>query len=96
MLHQNDLLNEDQKGGGIPIKRARIDTASVTRPRAPYDLTGRMVEEPEETLAVNIISASKPAVTLPTPTTSSNQGLVPHDRTETSILPKCGGNATVM
>ncbi|XP_046645777.1 uncharacterized protein LOC124336139 isoform X2 [Daphnia pulicaria] len=82
------------KGGGIPIKRARIDTASVTRPRAPYDLTGRMVEQPEKTLAVNRISASKTAVTLTTPTTSGNQGLVPHDRTETSILPKCGGSVT--
>jgi hypothetical protein len=45
---------------------------------------------------VNRISASKPAVTLPTPTTSSNQGLLPNDRTEMSILPKCGGSVTVM
>jgi hypothetical protein len=44
--------------------------------RAPYDLTGRMVEEPEKTLPVNRISASEPTVTLPTAVTSSDQGRV--------------------
>ncbi len=55
-----------------------------------------MVQEPEKTLAVNRISASKPAVTIPTSTTSSNQGLIPHGRTAKSNLPKSGGSVTVM
>ena len=58
-----------------------MDSLSVTPPRAPYDLTGRMIEEPKKTLAVKRISASKPAVALPTPATSSNQGLITYGRT---------------
>jgi hypothetical protein len=71
------FFNQNRGSGGIPIQRARIDTPSVTRPRAPYDLTARMVEEPEKTLAVNGISGFQPApATLPIPSPASNQDFV--------------------
>ncbi len=68
--------NQNRVGGGIPIKRARINTPSVPRPIAPYDLTARMVEEPERTLAVNRISGFQPAPALPISTPASNQDFV--------------------
>ncbi len=103
-------LSKSQEDDLIPLARA-TDTRSMTPPiRAPYDLTGRMVEEPEKTIPVNRISASKPAITLPTPATSSNQELVPVTYGQTEIQPyiaqqqkeiqavlqKFGGSVTVM
>ncbi|XP_046456498.1 uncharacterized protein LOC124203732 isoform X3 [Daphnia pulex] len=77
VLLEDSLTNHTQEDDWIPLARARTDTRSMTPPiRAPYDLTGRMVEEPEKTLPVNRISASEPTVTLPTAVTSSDQGRV--------------------
>jgi hypothetical protein len=62
----------------ISAKRARVDSPLVTSGpiRAPCDLTGRMIQESQsQTIPdINRIPACNPAVTLPMPTSASNQG----------------------
>ena len=60
--------------------RATTQTLSITPPVAPYDLTRRMMEEPKTTESFKRI-IPKSDVTLPIPTSASNQRLVACDQT---------------